>query len=197
MNTVRRRLVSCIVLVAALAAPAFTTPAFAHHGGGGGVVRLYLGSVRLEPQAQEWVVRSAVNDAGSGKLAPGFLVQVTGAGPNGATFGPVSLTDDDADGRYEALLGALPPGDWSVRVEVGDVPGGDGYLIPINRTFPIRLETGHPVELIEGGSSSGAAPSSSSGTDFAPFLLVSAIAALLGMSAAWLTRRRRAVLPAR
>jgi len=198
MNTARRRLVSCIAFVAALAAPAFTTPAFAHHGGGGALVRLYLGSVRLEPQAQEWVVRAAVNDAGSGKLAPGFLVQVSASGPNGATFGPVSLTDDDADGRYEAPLGALPPGDWSVRVEVGDVPGGDGYLIPINRTFPVRLAPGQPVELIEGGSSSRTpAPSSGSGTDLAPLLLVAGIVALLGMSAAWLTRRRRAVLPAR
>jgi LPXTG-motif cell wall-anchored protein len=160
-------------------------------------VRLYLGSVRLEPETEDWVARVAVNDAGSGKLAPGFLVQVSGSGPNGATFGPVSLGDGDADGRYDAPLGGLAPGDWSVRVEVGDVPGGDGYLIPINRTLPARLEVGQAVELVEGGSAAAVAPSSDEGTDFTPVLLVAGIAALLAMSAAWLTRRKRAVLPAR
>ena len=195
--SVRTAGIAVLTVLIALVAPAATTPAFAHHSSGG-LVRLYLEGVRLEPRAEDWAVRVAVNDAGSGKAAPGFLVQVSGSGPNGATFGPVSLADDNADGRYDAPLSGLAPGDWSVRVEVGDVPGGDGYLIPINRTFPVRLQSGQPIELIEGGSSSGTAPSSGrSGTDFAPVLLVAAVAALLGMSAAWLSRRKRAVLPAR
>ena len=194
--SVRTAGIAVLTLFIALVAPGSTTPAFAHHGSGG-LVRLYLGSVRLEPQAGEWVVRAAVNDAGSGKLAPGFLVQVSGTGPAGATFGPVSLADDDADGRYDGPLPGLAPGDWSVRVEVGDVPGGDGYLIPIDRTWPVRLQAAQAVELVEGGSSADVAPSSGSGTDVAPVLLGAGIAALLAMSAVWLTRRRRAVVPAR
>jgi len=189
--SVRTAGIAVLTVLVALVAPAATRPAFAHHGSGG-LVRLYLEGVRVEPRAADSVVRVAVNDAGSGKAAPGFLVQVSGSGPNGATFGPVSLADDNADGRYDGPLPGLAPGDWSIRVEVGDVPGGDGYLIPINRTWPVRLQPGQAVELIEGGSSSGAPRSpGSSGTDFTPLLLVAGVVALLGMSAAWLSRRRR------
>jgi hypothetical protein len=192
----KRNIVATLAALIALVTPAATRPASAHHGSGG-LVRLYLGSVRLEPGTGQWTIRAAVNDAGSGRLAPGFLVQVSGTGPDGATFGPVSLADDNADGRYDGSAGTLATGDWSVHVEVGDVPGGDGYLIPINRTFPARLQSAQAVELIEGGSSSNVTPSSNSGTDFTPVLLVTGIAGLLAMSAAWLTRRRRTVLPAR
>ena len=196
MNTAARRLIVRLAILAALITPAFTRPAFAHHGSGG-PVRLYLETVRLEPQGDGWVIRSALNDTSSGTPAPGFLVQVTGSGPQGATFGPVSLGDDRSDGHYTASLGRLAPGNWSVTIDVGDVPGGDGYLVPINKTWPVRLQPGQAVDLVGQGSPSGARTSSGSGTDFTPLVLVAGVAALLATSAVWLTRRRRAVVPAR
>jgi hypothetical protein len=201
--SVRSAGIALLTVLIALVTPVSTRPAFAHHGSGG-PVRLYLGSVRLEPQGDGWVVRAALNDTNSGTPAPGYLVQVTGSGPQGATFGPVSLGDDDADGRYDASLGRLAPGDWSLSVDVGDAPGGDGYVDPINKTWPVRLHPGQAVDLIGRGSApgaaapSGSARSSGSGTDFPPpLVLVAGVAALLAVSAVWLTRRRRAVVPAR
>lgn len=198
--SVRTAGIAVLTGMIALLTPASTGPAFAHHDLGG-PVSLYLASVRLESGPDAWVLRAVLNDAESGKPAPGYLIQVTGAGPQGASFGPVSLADDNADGRYDGSLGALPPGDWSVRVEVGEVPGGDGYLIPINKTWPVRLRAGQAVDLIGQGGAPGAAASSgsarsSAGTDFTPLLLVAGVAALLGVSAAWLSRRRRTMVPA-
>jgi LPXTG-motif cell wall-anchored protein len=190
--SVRSAGIAVLTALMALATPASTRPAFAHHGSGG-PVGLYLGSVRLEPQGDGWVVRAVLNDTSSGTPAPGYLVQVTGSGPQGATFGPVSLSDDHADGRYDASLGRLAPGNWSVSVDVGDAPGGDGYLVPISKTWPVRLHPGQAVDLVGRGS----ARSSGSGTDFTPLLLVVGVVALLGLSAAWLSRRRRAMVPAR
>ena len=174
--------IAVLTVLIALVTPASTRPAFAHHGSGG-PVRLYLGSVRLESQGDAWVVRAALNDTNSGTPAPGYLVQVSGSGPQGATFGPVSLGDDKADGHYDASLGRLAPGNWSVTVEVGDAPGGDGYVIPINRTWPVRLEAGHALDLVGHGPASGGAPAGS-GTDVTPVLLGAAVVALLAVTAA-------------
>ncbi|HVW33640.1 MAG TPA: hypothetical protein VHL53_13965, partial [Acidimicrobiia bacterium] len=199
LGTTPRRLVIAAVIGLALLAPALTQPASAHHGSGG-PVRLYLESVRLEPNGTDWTVRTGLNDTSSGRPAPGFLVQVSGTGPDGATFGPVSLGDDDSDGRYDADLGTLAAGDWSLSVDVGDVPGGDGYLVPIHRTWPVRLQAGQALDLAGQGSPSGAgSKSSSSGgaTDFAPVLLGVGLAAVAGVTGIWFTRRRRAMVPAR
>ena len=199
MNGLQRRLAVAAVIVITLVAPAFTRPASAHHGSGG-PVRLYLETARLEPNGADWTVRTALNDTSSGRPAPGFLVQVSGTGPDGATFGPVSLGDDDSDGRYEAGLGALAPGEWSMTVDVGDVPGGDGYLVPIHRTWPVRLQAGQAVDLVGQAASTGKAPASSSsgsGTDLTPVLLGGGLTALAGVAVVWLTRRRRAMVPAR
>jgi hypothetical protein len=46
-------------------------PAQAHHGYAG-PVRLYLETVRLETQGQDWLLRAGVNDSGTGKPATGF-----------------------------------------------------------------------------------------------------------------------------
>jgi hypothetical protein len=194
--SVRSAGIAVLTALIALVTPASTRPAFAHHGSGG-PVGLYLGSVRLEPQGDGWVVRAVLNDTSSGTPAPGYLVQVTGSGPQGATFGPVSLSDDHADGRYDASLGRLAPGNWSLSVDVGDAPGGDGYLVPINKTWPVRLQAGQALDLLRQGSSSGTGAPSGSGTDFSPLLLGAGVLALLGVPAAWLSRRRRAIVPAR
>jgi hypothetical protein len=194
--SVRTAGIAVLTVLIGLVTPAATRPALAHHGSGG-PVRLYLGSVRLEPGSDGWVLRAALNDTSSGTPAPGYLVQVTGSGPQGATFGPVSLGDAKSDGHYAASLGGLAPGNWSVSVEVGDVPGGDGYLVPINKTWPVRLQPGQAVDLVGQPSPSGRPTSSGSRTDFTPLLLVAGVVTLLALSAAWLSRRRRTVAPAR
>src|SRR5258707_7320570 len=109
---------------------------------------------------------AALDATSSGKPAPGYLVQASGRGPEGTSFGPVSLADNDADGRYDAGLGSLPAGNWSVTVEVGDAPGGDGYLVPINRTWPVTLHEGQALDLTGQGGSPGRTPSSGSGASF-------------------------------
>jgi hypothetical protein len=195
--TVRRAGIAVIAAIVAVVAPAAARPALAHHGGGG-PVRLYLETVRLEPQGGQWALTAALDDTSSGKPAPGYLVQASGRGPEGTAFGPVSLADNDADGRYDAPLGTLGAGNWSVTVEVGDAPGGDGYVVPITRTWPVSLHEGQALDLTGQGGSPGRTASSGSGPSFVtPLLLGAALAALLGVTAVWLTRRRRTVVPAR
>jgi len=196
LHSMRWHLAIGALAVTALLTPALTRPASAHHGSGG-PVRLYLGSLRVEPAGDGWAVRTDLNDTSSGAPAPGYLVQVGGTGPQGATFGPVSLDDAKADGHYAATLPPLAAGNWSLTVDVGDVPGGDGYVVPINRTWPVRLQPGQAVDLIGRSSPAGRTTSSGSGTDVTPLLLGAGVAALLGVSAVWLTRRRRAMVPAR
>jgi hypothetical protein len=195
--TVRLARIAVITALIAVVAPAFTRPALAHHGSGG-PVRLYLATVRLEPQDGQWAMTAALDDTSSGKPAPGYLVQASGRGPEGTSFGPVSLADNDADGRYDAALGSLPAGSWSVTVEVGDAPGGDGYVVPINRTWPVALHEGQALDLTGPVGAPDRTASSGSGPSFVtPLLLGAGVAALLGLTAAWLSRRRRTVVPAR
>lgn len=184
----------------ALVAPFSTREAHAHHGYEG-PVRAYLETVRLEPRGDGWLIRAGLNDTASGRPAPGFVVGATGAGPQGATFGPVPLADLDADGRYEAGLGPLPAGDWSLTVEVGDVPGGEERVVPITRTWTVTLQPGQGLDVV--GRRAAAAPpgdgapsESGSGTPL-PLAMGVGAAGLLGLSAAWLIRRRRAMVPAR
>jgi hypothetical protein len=188
---------------AALAAAALMTlapavPALAHHGYAG-PVRLYLETVRLEAQGQDWLIRAGVNDSGSGKPAPGFVVDASGSGPQGDTFGPVHLTDADADGRYEAALGVLPAGDWSVTVTVSDAPGSEERAIPVTRTWRLAVQPGEAMELIGRQTTldtDGARSSSSSGSDpLAMTLAVAGVAALLGLTLTWLRRRRSPAIP--
>jgi hypothetical protein len=195
--TVRQVRIAVITAIIAVVAPAATKPAPAHHGGGG-PVRLYLETVRLEPQGGQWAMTAALDDTSSGKPAPGYLVQASGRGPEGTSFGPVSLADNDADGRYEAGLGSLPAGNWSVTVEVGDAPGGDGYVVPITRTWPVALRAGQALDLTGQVGASGRTASSGSGSSFVtPLVLGGGVAALLGVTAVWLSRRRRTMVPAR
>jgi hypothetical protein len=178
----------------ALVTPPLVPSADAHHGYAG-PVRLYLENVRLEPRAGEWLLRAAVNDSGSGEAAPGFLVQAVGSGPQGAAFGPVALTDPDADGRYETGLGPLPAGDWSFTLEVGDAPGGEERAVPLTRTWPATLQPGQGLDVIGGPSAPGGGSTSRTGDVVLPVALTGGVVALLGLIAGR-SRRRRDVAPA-
>lgn len=184
--TALARAMALLVAAGALMA----APAYAHHGYAG-PVRLYVATVTVDPRPDGWLIRAAVNDSASGKPAPGFLVHATGSGPQGATFGRVTLTDPDADGRYDTALGPLPTGDWSVTVEVGDAPGSDERAIPITRTRPVTLATGAPPP--EAGAApppNRAAPSSSGVGAVSALLGGASLAVLLAMVATWRHRRR-------
>jgi hypothetical protein len=90
----------------------------------------------------------------------------------------------------------LGAGNWSVTVEVGDAPGGDGYVVPITRTWPVALHEGQALDLTGQGGSP--ARTSGSGNSFVtPLVLGAGVAALLAVTAAWLGRRRRTMVPAR
>lgn len=193
MNPARRRLLrlaAALAVTAALAGPPLTGRAEAHHGYEG-PARLYLATVRLDPGADGWFARAALNDTASGKPAPGFLVEVTGSGPEGASLGPASLADLDADGRYEAALGALPAGDWSLTLHVGDLPGGDERVIPITRTWTLTLHPGRPVDVLARRSPADDSPSGNAAGVVPLLLSVAGGAAVLGLAVTGVARRRR------
>lgn len=167
-------------------------PVQAHHGYAG-PVRLYLETVRLETQDQGWHIRLGVNDSGTGKPAPGFVVDASGTGPQGSAFGPVHLTDTDADGRYEGALGSLPAGDWSVTVNVTDAPNSEERAIPVTRTWRLAVQPGEPMELIgpQTTQDTDRAPSSSSSWSSGAIVTTLAIAGLAALLALTLTGLRR------
>src|SRR5687767_9745772 len=118
------------------------TPAGAHSGGR---AQLYVDSVRLEPQADGWLTTLVVRDADSGRPEPGFGVQLTASHPAGQTVGPVSLADPDADGRYTAVV-PMTEGGWALTVEADEIPGG-ARAVPFQKTWPITLQAGQPLDL--------------------------------------------------
>ena len=176
------------------------TPALAHHGYAG-PVRLYLETVRLDTESQAGRLQVGVSDAGTGKPAPGFIVDAVASGPGGSTVGPVYLTDVDADGRYEAPLGSLPPGDWSVTVNVTDAPNSEERAIPVTRTWKVTLHPNESLDLIgrETTLDTEARPSSSgsSSTTLTAFLALAALTALLATTLTLKRRRPRPAVPAR
>jgi hypothetical protein len=177
------------------------SPARAHHGYAG-PVRLYLETVRLEPRGQEWHLRAGVNDSGTGKPASGFVVDASGSGPQGTVFGPVHMADPDADGRYDAALGPLPVGDWSVTVNVSDAPGSEERAVPVTRTWRLALQPGPALELVGRQTTldterPGSSSSSSGAGVIATALAIGGLAVLLGLAVVLVRRRHRTpALPA-
>lgn len=177
-------------IAAAAALTLGSAPAAQAHHGYTGPVRLYLDTVRLEPAADGWVIRAALHDSGNGKPAPGYVVRVAGTGGGGAAFGPFTLTDSDADGGYDAALGSLPGGDWTLSIDVTDAPGASERAIPLKRTWPVSLRPGQPVDVL--GKLPGPTDGSSSGSGSALPLALGVAAGLtgLGVAARRLLRRR-------
>jgi hypothetical protein len=181
-----RRTIAALMLVLAFAP---TTPAQAHHGYAG-PVRLYLDAVSLEPGINGWLIRAALHDSGNGRPAPGFVVNATGTGPQGAPLGPVNLADPERDGRYEAALGQLPTGDWSLTLDVADAPGASERAIPVKRTWPVTLSPNQPLDVLGQLPAPKPGDSSDSGRPVALLLGVAAGVAGLAVAARQLTRRR-------
>lgn len=192
-----RPVLGALAVIVTLAA---ATPALAHHGYAG-PVRLYLETVRLETTGPDWHIRAGVNDAGTGKPAPGFVVEAVGSGPQGATFGPVHLADVDADGRYDAALGALPAGDWSVTVNVTDGPNSEERAIPVTRTWNVAVQPNESPELTGRRTTldTEAGPSSSGGSssNLAASLALAGVVALFALSFARHSRRHHPAVPTR
>lgn len=186
-----RQLIAALAVALTLAAP---KPAVAHHGYAG-PVRLYLQDINLEDQGESWVLHAALNDSGNGRAAPGFVIHATGTGPGGATFGPVTLADPDADGRYESAVGPLPTGDWSLTLDVTDAPGSEERSIPIKRTWPVTLVPGQTADVL------GHLPAPTTGEPSGPsntiplMLAITTTLAALALAARQFARRRTPTVP--
>lgn len=191
MRIRRSAIAACTVaLASATVLPA--APSGAHSGGR---AQLYVDAVRLEPQAGGWRASLVVRDADSGKLEPGFGVQVTGSGPGGHAVGPISLTDPDADGRYEGVM-AMAEGLWALTVEAAEIPGGP-RAVPFTRTWPVTLQAGQTLAL---GDSASPAPVGRSARRAPAVPLVLAlvgVVTLATLAGLRLVRRRRAPSPER
>lgn len=194
MNLLRRSPLGRAAVAAALLVLASATPAVAHHGYAG-PVRLYLQDINVEPQAEGWILHAALNDSGNGRPARGFVVHANGTGPAGAVFGPVTLADGDADGRYESALGPLPTGDWSLTLDVTDAPGSEERAIPIKRSWPVTLRPGEALDVL--GPLPAPAGDSSSGSGSAVPLVLGVAAGLAALAVAGrqLARRRSPAIP--
>ena len=85
-----------------------------------GKVELLITNLRVSQTGQGLMVSADLIDRDSGESAAGFAIVVNAAGANGATAGPVTLTDPQNKGHYEGLL-AAGPGIWTViaRAEQG------------------------------------------------------------------------------
>jgi hypothetical protein len=161
-------------------------------------VRLYLDAVTVEPGANGWLIRAALHDSGNGRPAPGFVVHATGTGPAGAALGPATLADPDADGRYEAPLGQIPTGDWSLTLDVTDAPGASERAIPLKRTWPVTLQAGQTLDVLGRLPSPSSGDSSDSGPPAPLILGIAAGLTGLAVAARQITRRRtHPVAPAR
>lgn len=107
-----------LMTLATLAAP---SAAGAHSAGRVQLLVSKLDFRPVAPGAGSGVVVSAdLIDRDSGEPAAGFAVSVTAQDAQGATAGPVTLTDPRGTGRYEGRL-AIGPGSWTVtaRAEQG------------------------------------------------------------------------------
>jgi LPXTG-motif cell wall-anchored protein len=171
-------------LATALPAP----PAGAHSGGR---AQLYVDSIHLEPLADGWLTTLSVRDADSGRLEAGYGVQVAGSGPGGQAVGPVSLTDPDADGRYQATV-PMTVGGWSLTVKADEIAGGP-RAVPFRRTWPVTLEPGRPVDVA--GPSPSAPPAGPGAADRTIPLLLGLVAAAT-LSGLVLRRRKKSEPPA-
>jgi hypothetical protein len=191
------RRAAATLAVAALLALAPTPPASAHHGYSG-PVRLYLDTVRLEPGPDGWLIRAALHDSGNGKPAPGFVVHAAGTATSGqSAFGPLTLTDTDTDGRYEAAVGQLATGDWTLTVDVTDAPGASERAIPLKRTWPVTLHPNQTLDVLGKLPAPAGDSSSGSGTPLTLILGVAAGLSALAVAALQLSRRRTRPIPAR
>jgi hypothetical protein len=153
-------------------------PAWGHADGGR--AQLYVAAAQLRPAPQGWSLTVDLRDLDSGQPEPGFAVQVKGAGPNGASFGPVSLTDTRNDGHYEVHV-PLTPGQWALTVEADEVPGGNPAL-PYSHTWQVSPRPGEPSSVVGRGGEHRHS-SGSSGRGSTPALLGIAIAGAAGLAA--------------
>ena len=196
MTAIRRAaatLAVAVVLLSLVPAP----PASAHHGYSG-PVRLYLDSLRLEPGPDGWLIRADLHDSGNGKPAPGFVVHAAGTATTGqSAFGPLTLTDTDTDGRYEAAVGQLATGDWTLTVDVTDAPGASERAIPLKRTWPVTLQPNQTLDVLGRLPAPETGDSTDSGTPVPLLLGVAAGLTALAIAARQQMARRRTTSAAR
>jgi hypothetical protein len=173
---------------------ALLLPAPAAGAHAGGRAQLYIATATVAPGNGGWTVTTVLRDLDSGAPEPGFAVEVSGAGPAGAAFGPVALADPDGTGRYQGALPGATDGAWALTVRASEVPGGNAAL-PVQRTYNVTLQPGRSFDL----SKAKAASSGKGGGSSAVPVLLGALALLAVAVGGGIRfgRHRRAMVPAR
>jgi len=97
------------------------------------------------------MVSADLIDRDSGASAAGFAIVVTATGADGASAGPVTLTDPRGTGHYEGRL-AVGPGAWKVTARAEQ---GTSALPALGstRTTEVKLDTSGAVT--HGGAAGG------------------------------------------
>jgi hypothetical protein len=103
-----------MVLAVALLGPGVAS---AHNAGR---VELLITNLKFEHTGQGVTVSAHLIDRDSGAQAAGFAIVVSASAANGASAGPIALTDPGGTGRYEGFL-PIAVGSWTVtaRAEQG------------------------------------------------------------------------------
>lgn len=140
---------AAVVLVLAVVGLLESGIASAHNAGR---VELLVTNLAFHRTADGLAVGASLIDRDSGEVAAGFAVVVTASAADGATAGPVTLTDPKGSGRYEGLL-PLGPGDWTVtaRAEQGSstTPAlGSSKTAKVKVDAATAVEEGTPGETV-------------------------------------------------
>jgi hypothetical protein len=141
-----RAALGAVVTVAALLAPG---AAWAHNAGR---VELLVTNLEFSHRPGTGLTVSAdLIDRDSGASAAGFAVDVSARGADGASAGPVTLTDSRRTGHYEGVL-AVGPGAWTVTARAA--PGTSALpALGSTRTAVVKLDKSGAVT--QGGAHGG------------------------------------------
>jgi hypothetical protein len=107
------RRVAAVIAVVAAAVLGAGGGAEAHNAGR---VELLVTNLQFSRMGHDVMVGADLIDRDSGASAAGFAVVVTARGSDGASAGPVTLTDSKGTGHYEGML-AAGPGSWTVTAK--------------------------------------------------------------------------------
>jgi hypothetical protein len=135
-----------VLAVAALVAPG---AAWAHSAG-----RVQLLVINLEfghHPGMGLTVSADLIDRDSGASAAGFAIDVSARGADGASAGPVTLTDPRGTGHYEGLL-AVGPGSWTVTARATQ---GTSALPALGSTRTAEVKFDKSGAVTQGGAHGG------------------------------------------
>lgn len=134
-----------MVLAAALLAPGVAS---AHNQSR---VELLVTNLELTGAKQGVMVSADLIDRDSGASAAGFAITVSARRSDGATVGPVTMTDPRNTGHYEAPL-AVGPGSWTVTAQAEQ---GMSALPALGSTRTVTVKVDEQGAVTQGSSHGG------------------------------------------